>query len=124
MVNKVVLDTNFILALFDQSSAYCSLATSELEQVGDIEVLIPQIVVFELLVGEKEGEDILGFCNILVDGFVSNNKKDFEIIRSISLENRKKLKANDCMILALCERFNARLLTFDRKLAAIVNSEG
>ena len=124
MAKNMVLDTNFVLALFDQESVYNPLAIARLEQDGDIELLIPQIVVFELLVGEKEGEDIVGFCKMLVDGFISNNKKDFEIIRSINPEDRRKLKANDCMIFALCKRYGAKLFTFDKKLAAIVNSKG
>lgn len=48
--------------------------------------------------------------------FLLNNEDDITFVKDLPYAIRKKLKANDCMIMALTVRKKAQLITFDENL--------
>ena len=119
MRKTVILDTNFIIALISPDPTYRKRALSLLDSFANYDLLIPEIVVFELIVGEKKGENLRGFCESISKSIISTQDPDFEYVRKIHYRTRSTLKANDCIILALCNRFNSKLLTFDERLRKV-----
>ena len=91
-----ILDTNFICSLFNQSDVNHSRAA-------------------ELSVN-KEGTKYLYAAKQITTKFITNNEADLDDILTIPDRSKIKLKANDCLILALCKRAKAELLTFDKLL--------
>lgn len=121
-VNTYILDTNFLHSLFVKEDALHGKAKEiliKLEKLG--EFLIPFIVAAELLIAEKDGMDFIKACRKLSKKFVKNTENDLIFIQSLPANDRKTLKANDCLIWAITKRFNAKLITFDKKLEKIFN---
>lgn len=117
-MKKYLLDTNFIYSLVDPSDSNNSKAK---EIMGNISkepnsLLIPYIVMAELIITSKS-YDFFGLAKDLNSRIYLNTLNDLHFIdQHIPKRSSRSLKANDCSILALCYRHNARLLSFDSKL--------
>jgi len=115
-MTEVILDTNFIFGLISYRDLHHSRATEIFSKLKfNCNLIIPYIAVSELIVSGEE-ENFAFICKKLFGKFTYNNDDDLDFINSIDLKMKKSLKANDCLILALCKRYNARLITFDKKL--------
>ena len=111
-----ILDTNFICSLFNQSDVNHSRAKDIFFEIPETEkIKIPYIVAAELSVN-KEGTKYLYAAKQITTKFITNNEADLDYILTIPDRSKIKLKANDCLILALCKRAKAELLTFDKLL--------
>lgn len=81
--------------------------------------ILPVNVYTELLCGVRSEKQL----NKFIKGF-TNSIKDVEaedrfFVATIPFSKRKSLKANDCLILAIANRFNAKIITFDSKMNKI-----
>lgn len=111
-----ILDTNFICSLFNQSDVNHSKAKDVFFEIPSAETIkIPYIVAAELSVN-KEGAKYLYAAKQMTTKFITNNEADLDYILTIPDKSKSKLKANDCLILALCKRLKADLVTFDKLL--------
>jgi predicted nucleic acid-binding protein len=111
-----ILDTNFICSLLNQSDANHSKAKDIYFAIDDDEkIKIPFIVAAELSIHIHANKYFYAAKQI-TSKFIVNNEADLDFVLKISDKTRTKLKANDCLILALCKRLNADLLTFDKQL--------
>lgn len=115
-MSKIILDTNVLYGLAVTNDAHHEKSKKLFSQLsGENEILIPEIVVAELL-ASGDSFDFVNFCENLSSDWLSLQKSDFDFIASLPSKVRRTLKANDCIILAMCKKFNAELITFDRKL--------
>jgi predicted nucleic acid-binding protein len=122
MKKRFILDTNFILSfliLNEPLNMDAIKIFSELPE--DSEFIVPQIVAAELSISEEQ-HHLIFKSRIFAQKFTSNNENDLDYINSLSIEIKKPLKAIDCLILALCKRYNAKLITFDTKLQKAYNN--
>jgi len=116
-----ILDTNFVCSLFNQSDFNHEKALNIFFNIeNDEKVKIPFVVAAELSVNENRKKYLRATKEITVK-FLTNNESDLEFITNLALKSTKKLKANDCLIIALCQRLNADLLTFDKKLQKVLS---
>ncbi len=117
-MQKVVLDTSFLYSVFDESDPNHSEIFSilnRLEDGGEVKFYISYGVIGELMCSKYE-TDFITRCRIFSRKFYGYTDKDLEFIKTLRLELRNSLKANDCFSLALCKRYQAELFTFDKKL--------
>lgn len=116
-----ILDTNYIQSLIsvdDINHKKALLLEQKLEYPNTI--IIPQLVVAELMAGpSSEILNMYDVCSELADKLEGTTRKDLISISKMSYKIRKKLKANDLLILAICIRLNGELVTFDKKLNKI-----
>ncbi len=77
--------------------------------------IFPFISLVELYASARDF-DFLDISTVFSKVLTHNTSSDLDFIISIDPTKRKSLKANDLMILALCKRFNAKLISFDKKL--------
>jgi predicted nucleic acid-binding protein len=115
-MERYILDTSFLQALLNSEDVH---STEALEIIADLpeeaQIAIPYIVVAELLIG-KESEGVIDSCKEISKRFVRNRSEDLDYISTMKYSIRKKLKANDCLILSVSKRLSAKLLTFDKLL--------
>ncbi len=78
--------------------------------------MIPDIVMAEFLMGDVEGEKMIAVCKKLCGSFLPITEKELNVVAKMPTAIRKKLKANDCLILAFAQRYKAELFTFDQTL--------
>ncbi len=114
---KYVVDTSFLLSSLDPDDAFYTIAASDLTHVdyGD-EIIIPLISVSEFLIGQKNIEKGISYCKSFCENFEMITESDLEFFENLDINQRKSLKSNDCLILAICKRKKAKLLTFDARL--------
>ncbi len=117
-MNSKVLDTNFIQSLWSQSDSNHKKALEVANNINqDDEIIIPVIVVAELLASPSSNKiDVVEACKTICDHFELSISKDLKFISQAPYKLRKKLKANDMMLLAICDRYKADLVTFDKHL--------
>lgn len=117
MEDTYVIDTNFISTIMDNHDPNNKWAISTINTIGRTHhrFIIPFIVVAELLAGNTDN-DFIEICKVFSKSFPKNTEKDLIFIKSIDPAKRASLKANDLLILAIKKRFNAKLLTYDKKL--------
>ena len=119
-----LLDTNFISSLFNPDDVNHTRAKEIMFSISDEEkVRVPYVVGAELSISE-DGEKYLYAARQITSKFVSNSEQDLDYIINLPAKSRAKLKANDCLLLALCKRLNAEILTFDKVLLKIQESLG
>ena len=116
MKKRIVLDTNFLYALFIRKDS-CHKEAKEILLSWDstTEIIIPQIVVCELIISQEK-LDFINLSKKFTKRFTPNSEKDLNFILSIPPDVKIQIKAIDCLILSICKRYNARLVTFDKKL--------
>lgn len=120
-MTKYVLDTNYLQSLFDETDVNSEKAAEILEALEEqAQMIIPQIVVAELLIG-KDSTSVIRNCKELVTDFEKNNDDDLKFISKIPYQKRKRLKANDCLVMAITKRNSAKLITFDKVLEKYTN---
>lgn len=113
----VILDTSFINSLFEEKDSNHEEAKKIFFNLDEDEnIKIPLIVAFELVIHE-EYEKLLFASKKITTRFLNNNEDDITFVKTMSYATRKKLKANDCMIIALTVRKKAQLITFDKNLS-------
>ena len=113
-----ILDTNFICSLFNQLDSNHHKAKEIFFALDDSEkIAIPFIVAAELCISD-DAEKYLHAARLISGRFSPNSIEDLEFITELTsnTNNSNSLKANDCLIIALCHRLDAELLTFDKKL--------
>ena len=116
-----ILDTNFICSLFRPEDANHTKAVDQFFALPEEEkIIIPFIVASELIIN-RDGCNLLYVSKQLTPKFQINNEADLDFIINLPDKVRTKLRANDCLILALCDRLNANLLTFDKKLSKLAS---
>ena len=118
-----VLDTSFLLALLNPSDVLHKQVT---EQVFSIEAdiirfEIPLVCVTESIIKSSHPNEIISLLAELIDqrDFELCIKDDLEFISKLPSKVRASQKANDCSVLAISKRLNAKLLTLDKKLLKV-----
>ena len=111
-----ILDTNFIYSLFNSFDSNHQAAKDILFGFKEAdEIKIPFIVAAELAVNPDAGKLLQG-ASALASKYTKNNEADLEFISALPLKTKRKLRANDCLILSLCRRYHAELVSFDKAL--------
>ncbi len=111
-----ILDTNFIISLFNQTDKNHTTAKDMFFSLGEDEkIRVPFIVAAELAVSE-DSRKLLEASKAISSKFLVNSETDLDYISKTPTKTKKQLKANDCLLIALCERHNADLMTFDKAL--------
>jgi len=111
-----ILDTNFILSLFNQADGNHEKAKDIFFSLDEDEkIKIPFIVAAELTLSEDSGK-ILEASKAICSKFLVSSEEDLAYISKMPVKTKRKLKANDCLLIALCKRYDAELLTFDKSL--------
>lgn len=111
-MSKCLLDTNVLVALVDTKDAHHKNATKIIEQI-DSTVILPIIVVAEFLSGQLDATKSLLSLQKKWGNFIYTTEEELVIMAEFPQKIRKKLKANDCLILAHCLVHDANLITFD-----------
>jgi predicted nucleic acid-binding protein len=113
---KVVLDTNFLYAFFVENDVHNEDAMQVFSSFPNfIELVIPSIVVAELL-ASGENIDFIAECLELTSKFEDIQLVDLEFMKTIAPKTRSSLKANDCLLIAIAARLDAKIITFDKKI--------
>lgn len=119
---KYILDTSFIFAIITGIDPHNELARGTLIKAinSDGEILIPLPVVAEVAVGVgyKNTNHLINYLSAKVDQPLID---DLKYCDTLPLNSRRKLKANDCLILGSVRRNKATLLTFDKYLKRVAN---
>ncbi len=111
-----ILDTNFLCSFFDLLDSNHEKAKAVFfDQLGEDELKVPYVVAAELLVNDMSAK-YFPAVTAITNRYVKNNEADLEFISGLPGKLKRKLKANDCLILALCKRYNAELISFDKNL--------
>ena len=114
-----IIDTSFIFSFADEDdSNYLKAREIMRNQESNSKNLVPFIVAAELSIGSNFF-DFVSLARSFSSKFINNNDKDLDFLKTIPSATARSLKANDCLILALCKRYNAKLLTFDLKLERV-----
>lgn len=117
-----ILDTNFIFSLLNKADVnHKKAADIFLGLDEDVDLKVPYIVAAELAISRK-GSYLVSIARKISKRFVSSTEKDLEFIESMPYDVRKKIKSNDCLILAICKRNNAELITFDKNLSKVLHN--
>lgn len=118
-MNSFLLDTNFIFSLVVESDSNHTKAWRLYEDLlQENKLIIPLLVIGELSIsGHKI--DFIKFCRTLADTTPGITMQDIKYIGRIKPSKRKSLKVIDCLLLALAHRHNAKLITFDKRLAKV-----
>ena len=126
--DRFVLDTSFILALLNPNDIQHRVAKATLFDLKPdvVEFIIPVVCVVESLIKNPSPTRYIDILRELINkrDFEVNLEKDIEIISGFPLKLRSSLKANDCMVIAISLRLNARLLTLDKRLEKAFYSVG
>jgi predicted nucleic acid-binding protein len=118
----LILDTSFFCSFynnFDVNHQASKKLFFDLDD--DIEIMIPYVVAAEIAVS-KDGVKLLSIAKQISRRFINNNESDLDYVLNIPEKHKNKLKSNDCLILALCKRLDADLLTFDKRLLKVKES--
>lgn len=113
---NVILDTSFLLGLFDHEDVHHAEARRQFSVVADATFLIPAIVVAETLIQQEESLRLLDACKHIVGSFLPITEQELRAVAQFPQTLRRKLKANDCVVLAHVRTNHAELFTFDRRL--------
>lgn len=117
-----ILDTNFICSLFNQTDQNHDKAKDIFFEIDEDEkLLIPFIVAAELAIS-NDARKLLSASKKITPRFLASNEDDLNYVAKLPDRLRRKLKANDCLIIALCKRKKAELLTFDKSLSSALHS--
>src|SRR5436190_23338035 len=115
-MRKVLLDTNFIQSYINEEDKLHLEARKLFSNFPEgTKFIIPAIVVVELIIGTDQINRVYEFCSLLCNTFESIELDDINLIAQINIEARRSLKSTDCLILAVCVREDADLITFDQR---------
>jgi predicted nucleic acid-binding protein len=114
-MRKCILDTNVLVALVDPQDAHNSDASEIVEQLNQ-DVLLPVIVLAEFLSGQVDATATFQKLQKKWRDITYSTEEELGIMTEFPQKTRKKLKANDCLILAQCITQDANLITFDANL--------
>ncbi len=121
---KYVLDTNFIYSLIEKDDPNCLKACKIFRKIYKKgELVVPYIVAAELMIGKDVKEMFEALRSMKIE-IMLNNLNDLKFLKNIKVIRRKSLKANDCLVIALSDRLNASLITFDEKLKKTAENLG
>lgn len=117
MVQFAVLDTNFLYSMYVKDDIHHQDSLQLLMDLPEeINFIIPEIVVLELIAA-GETIDFIERSKVFSKKPEPVTSQDIHYIQTLPPQLRRKLKANDCIILAITKRFKAKLLTFDKTLS-------
>jgi predicted nucleic acid-binding protein len=119
---KILVDSNFLYALFRTGDPYHPVATNIVRTAG-ADFIVPQVVLTEaaFLFNRAGGMPLVAaFLDLLADANLPLESVGYDDLRRASELLRSysgtKLELVDCCIVALAERLNiARVATFDRR---------
>lgn len=114
-MNNILFDTSFLCALHDDNDPHCTEAT-EMFSASGAHIIIPAIVMAEFLMGDVACDRMIETCRKLCGSFLQTTERELIHIASFPYPLRKKLKSNDCLILAHARQHKAELYTFDDTL--------
>ena len=115
-----MLDTSFFCSFYNIFDVNHQDAKKLFFDLDDSEkIKIPYVVAAEIAVN-KDSIKLLSIAKQLSQRFITNNDEDLEYISETVKKLDTSLKANDFLILALCKRYHAKLLSFDKKLVKAV----
>ena len=110
------LDTNFILSYFVRNDENHKPAQDGFKNLPNTAYIIVPILVLGELSIKQETIKLVDGVKILADEIIVSTLADMDRIYAMDPKVRGSLKVVDCFILAMCQRFKAELLTFDKKL--------
>jgi len=114
---NIILDSSFVISLIKLSDSNHKEAVSLLTNLPEnANLIIPSVVVAESIIFSRNVLKDLELIKKISNKFQEPLEDDYLSFQKISLDSRKSLKANDCLILAISIRKKARVLTFDKKL--------
>ena len=113
---KILLDTNVLIAVFDETNSLHTKAKTLLQQHWEDTMIVPIIVMAEFLVAEGNTSKAIEMCTELNMRFLPTTLQELHILRTIPYAIRRRIKATDSLLLAHCLHEKAQLLTFDAPL--------
>lgn len=111
-----IIDTNVLIALTNKNDSLHEAAKEAVTGLQGSRVLLPVLILTEVLILEPHPLSVVEKCRTYWPDIIATTEEEMLLVAEFPVEVRKKLKANDCLILAHCLVHEARLLTFDRKL--------
>ena len=123
-MKRIIIDTNgFLRLLLDDIPEQANQVEAVLKRAnnGELEVFLPQIIVFEVVFAlEKyyrlEKEEVIEKVESLVSiGYIKVESKEV-FIQSLDLYKRSNISLVDCFLLSTARGENMELFTFDEKL--------
>lgn len=122
---NIVIDTNALYALMFSKDLLHEKALAALRNIpNEAKFITPSIVIAEILCAVREPNYLWKTVEKLMLGVEIHTLEDIDYLEKIKFSKRRSLKANDCLILALTDRLNGSLWTFDTKLADQAKSLG
>ena len=128
-MNTLILDTNVWLSFFLEDRGEQHEKAKQLlykAKQGQLEVLVPQIVVFELhfalekYYGFEKSEVIAKIESILGTKYLRIESED-SMRMAISLYSRHSISFVDCFLIAKADDSDAKIFSFDKKLIEIAD---
>lgn len=113
---KIILDSNVLIALTNQNDSLHAAASEAVAGLQNDQVLLPAIVVTEVLILDQQPLLLLESFRKNWPDILATTEEEMLAVAEFPFEMRKKLKTNDCLILAHCIIHEARLVTFDQNL--------
>lgn len=121
---NIVFDTSFLQSYLNKKDANFLNSREIFRSIGkNFKPIVPIVVVGELICGTKDEDSVVRFLNVLTNNkYEPITKIDINYLKNMDASLRRGLKSNDCFVLSICYRYNAELLTFDRKLQKAYDS--
>lgn len=123
---RFILDTSLILALLNPRDVLHKQAKDLLFSIEDdtISFEIPLVCAIETLIKNPYPKACATLLAELINNrdFELTTTTDLEYISRLPIKIRTVLKANDCSIIAICNRLKAPLLTLDKRLEKITKT--
>ncbi len=115
---QVIIDTNFFCSYINIDDPKYSEAGELIRDYSGYKFIIPSIVVAELI-ASGFSIDFIKYCKIYTSKFINISEDDLSFMQKLKPELRRSLKSADCILLAIAKRYNAEILTFDKKLQKV-----
>jgi predicted nucleic acid-binding protein len=110
------LDTNVLFALFSENDALHTKANQEFRKIADANLKTSVIVVAELIASNEDFDFLEAILALNIEIIDVKFPHLIYVDQEIEPRKRKKLKANDTLILAQAFLSESELITFDKKL--------
>lgn len=123
-MRRIIIDTNgFLRVLLDDIPEQANQVESVLKRAskGELEVFLPQIIVFEIIFAldkyyRLDKKELIDKVESLVSiGYIEVESKEV-FIQSLDLYKRSSISFVDCFLLSKARDKNAEFFTFDEKL--------
>ena len=115
-MENLLLDTNFIYSLFSLKDSNHKRAVRIAEQFSGSENFIIPVVVAAELTCSGHAIDLAETAKVFTNKLVPHVEVDIKFIKQIPPDKCRSFKSVDYLILAMCKRLEAKLVTFDRTL--------